>query len=71
MSKDLLTGIFQLQKALAGENWLAEAESRQPFGRLLRPYDIAFLVGYLLSEQAEMVTGSVIDFNQNGIGAWD
>jgi NAD(P)-dependent dehydrogenase (short-subunit alcohol dehydrogenase family) len=61
----------QIQKALAGENWLADAEAQQPFGRLLRPYDIAGLVGYLLSDQAEMVTGSVIDFNQNVIGAWD
>ena len=62
----------QVQKAMGkGENWLEEAESQQPFGRLLRPYDIAFLVGYLLSDQAEMMTGSVIDFNQNVIGAWD
>ncbi|MCP4396423.1 MAG: SDR family oxidoreductase [bacterium] len=61
----------QIQKTLAGENWLAEAEARQPFGRLLRPYDIAHLAAYLLSDQAEMMTGSVIDFNQNVIGAWD
>jgi NAD(P)-dependent dehydrogenase (short-subunit alcohol dehydrogenase family) len=61
----------QIQRVLAGENWLADAEARQPFGRLLRPSDIAGLVGYLLSDQAEMVTGSVIDFNQNVIGAWD
>ena len=61
----------QIQKALAGENWLAEAEAQQPFGRLLRPYDIAHLTGYLLSDQAEMMTGAVIDFNQNVIGAWD
>jgi NAD(P)-dependent dehydrogenase (short-subunit alcohol dehydrogenase family) len=61
----------QMQKTLAGENWLAEAEAKQPFGRLLRPADIAALVGYLLSDQAEMMTGSLIDFNQNVIGAWD
>jgi NAD(P)-dependent dehydrogenase (short-subunit alcohol dehydrogenase family) len=61
-----------VQKGMGkGESWLAEAEAQQPFGRLLRPYDIASLVGYLLSDQAEMVTGSVIDFNQNVIGAWD
>lgn len=61
----------QVQKALAGENWLTDAEAQQPFGRLLRPADIAALVGYLLSDQAEMMTGSLIDFNQNVIGAWD
>jgi len=42
-----------------GGNWLEDAEAQMPFGRILRPYDIASLVGYLLSEQAEMMTGSV------------
>ncbi len=61
-----------VQKGMGkGDNWLEEAEAQQPFGRLLRPYDIAYLAGYLLSDQAEMMTGSVIDFNQNVIGAWD
>lgn len=61
-----------VQKAMGkGDKWLAEAEAQQPFGRLLRPYDIASLVGYLLSDQAEMMTGSVIDFNQNVIGTGD
>ncbi len=61
-----------VQKAMGkGNDWLEEAEAQQPFGRILRPYDIASLVGYLLSDQAEMMTGSVIDFNQNVIGAWD
>jgi NAD(P)-dependent dehydrogenase (short-subunit alcohol dehydrogenase family) len=62
----------QVQKAMGkGDKWLEEAEAQQPFGRLLRSYDIASLVGYLLSDRAEMMTGSVIDFNQNVIGAWD
>ena len=64
----------QVRKAMGkGENWLEEADVQQPFGRLLRPLDIAYLVAYLLSDQAEMMTDSVIDFNQAGnvIGAWD
>jgi NAD(P)-dependent dehydrogenase (short-subunit alcohol dehydrogenase family) len=61
-----------VQKAMGkGDTWLEEAEAQQPFGRLLRPYDIAGLAAFLLSDQAEMMTGSVIDFNQNVIGAWD
>jgi NAD(P)-dependent dehydrogenase (short-subunit alcohol dehydrogenase family) len=61
-----------VQKGMGkGDNWLAEAEAQQPFGRLLRPRDLAYLTAYLLSDQAEMMTGSVIDFNQNVIGAWD
>ncbi len=54
-----------------GDNWLADAEAVLPFGRLLRPYDIAALATFLLSDQAEMMTGALIDFNQNVVGAWD
>ncbi|MBD3307315.1 SDR family oxidoreductase [candidate division KSB3 bacterium] len=61
-----------VQKGMGkGDNWLQEAEAQQPFGRLLRPLDIAYLTAYLLSDQAEMMTGAVIDCNQNVIGAWD
>lgn len=45
-------------------NWLEQASAAQPFGRLLHPKDVAPLVTYLLSAQAEMMTGSVIDFDQ-------
>ena len=51
------------------ENWLKLAEARQPFGRLLRPGDVAGLTAYLLGDDAIMMTGSVIDFNQNVVGA--
>ena len=61
-----------VQKAMGkGENWLEDAEAQQPFGRLLCPQDLAYLTAYLLGDQAEMMTGSVIDFNQNVIGVWD
>src|SRR3954454_9952344 len=46
------------------EDWLADADASRPFGRLLRPDDIAPMVTYLLSDAAEMVTGSVMDFDQ-------
>lgn len=45
--------------------WLAAADAGAPLGRLLRPDDIAPMVTYLLSDAAKMVTGSVIDFDQN------
>jgi NAD(P)-dependent dehydrogenase (short-subunit alcohol dehydrogenase family) len=51
------------------DDWLAEADASRPFGRLLRPGDIAPMVTYLLSEAAGMVTGSVIDFDQTVHGA--
>ena len=61
-----------VQKGMGkGDNWLEEAEAQMPFGRLMRPYDIAYLVNFLLSDQSEMMTGAIIDFNQNVVGAWD
>jgi NAD(P)-dependent dehydrogenase (short-subunit alcohol dehydrogenase family) len=54
----------------ADEDWLAEADRGRPLGRLLRPADIAPMVTYLLSDVAEMVTGSVIDFDQTVFGPY-
>lgn len=54
-----------------GDTWIEAAETQMLFGRLLRPYDIAFLTTFLLNDQAEMMTGALIDCNQNVIGAWD
>jgi NAD(P)-dependent dehydrogenase (short-subunit alcohol dehydrogenase family) len=51
-------------------DWLAEADAGRPFGRLLRPDDIAPMVTYLLSDAAQMVTGSVIDFDQTVHGPY-
>jgi NAD(P)-dependent dehydrogenase (short-subunit alcohol dehydrogenase family) len=51
-------------------DWLAEADASRPLGRLLRPEDIAPMVTYLLSDAAQMVTGSVIDFDQTVHGPY-
>jgi NAD(P)-dependent dehydrogenase (short-subunit alcohol dehydrogenase family) len=51
-------------------DWLAEADASRPLGRLLRPGDIAPMVTYLLSDAAQMVTGSVIDFDQTVLGPY-
>lgn len=51
-------------------DWLDAAAPAQPFGRLLRPSDIAGLATWLLSDAAEMMTGSVIDFDQTVMGAY-
>ena len=51
-------------------DWLEKAQPTQPFGRLLRPGDVAGLATYLLSDAAEMMTGALIDFDQNVMGAY-
>jgi enoyl-[acyl-carrier-protein] reductase (NADH) len=43
----------------------------QPFGRLIKPEDVSFLAVYLLSDAAEMITGALVDFDQNVMGAYD
>jgi NAD(P)-dependent dehydrogenase (short-subunit alcohol dehydrogenase family) len=51
-------------------DWLERAEPAQPFGRLLKPRDVAGLATYLLSDAAEMMTGALIDFDQTVMGAY-
>ncbi|MBM3504195.1 MAG: SDR family oxidoreductase [Alphaproteobacteria bacterium] len=52
-------------------DWLSTAEAAQPFGRLIKARDAAIMTVYLLSDAAEMVTGSLIDHDQNVMGAYD
>jgi NAD(P)-dependent dehydrogenase (short-subunit alcohol dehydrogenase family) len=52
-------------------DWLQRAEPAQPFGRLIRPGDLAGLATYLLSDAAAMMTGALIDFDQNVMGAYE
>lgn len=51
-------------------DWLDRAAPSQPFGRLIEPRDVAGLAVYLLSDAAAMMTGALIDFDQNVMGAY-
>ena len=52
-------------------DWLDAAEAAQPFGRLIKPDDIARLCLFLLGPQSGLMTGSLIDYDQMVIGAYD
>ena len=52
-----------------GEDWLAAAEARQPFGRLLKPAEVARAIAFLASDESGMMTGAVVDFDQSVAGA--
>jgi NAD(P)-dependent dehydrogenase (short-subunit alcohol dehydrogenase family) len=54
----------------AGDDWLKKAEAAQPFGQLVKPAEVAGLVAYLLAGEAGVMTGAVIDFDQNVAGAY-
>lgn len=51
------------------DNWLETGEQQSPFGRLIKPDDVARLCMYLLSDESGILTGSNIDFAQRVIGA--
>ena len=48
----------------APSDWLARAEADKPFGRLLKPTEVARAVAYLASDELGLMTGSIIDFDQ-------
>lgn len=52
------------------ENWLNAADASAPFGRILRPRDVATMVVYLLSDEAKMMTGALIDLDQHVMGIY-
>jgi NAD(P)-dependent dehydrogenase (short-subunit alcohol dehydrogenase family) len=59
-----------IQKRFHGapDDWLQTAEKRQPFGRLLKPAEVAEVAAFVLSERSGLMTGSIIDFDQNVLG---
>jgi NAD(P)-dependent dehydrogenase (short-subunit alcohol dehydrogenase family) len=55
----------------ASDDWLAQAEAAAPMGQLVKPDQLADLVCYLLSPHSGVITGSLIDYNQNVVGTSD
>jgi NAD(P)-dependent dehydrogenase (short-subunit alcohol dehydrogenase family) len=55
----------------AGDDWREKAGASLPMGKLGQPDEIADFVVFLLSDRSGVVTGSVIDWDQNVLGAFD
>lgn len=55
----------------AEDGWLAAAASRVPMGKLGQVDEIADFIVFLLSDRSGVVTGSVIDWDQNVFGGLD
>jgi NAD(P)-dependent dehydrogenase (short-subunit alcohol dehydrogenase family) len=55
----------------AGDDWREKAGAALPMGKLGQPDEIADFVVFLLSDRSGVVTGSVIDWDQNVPGAFD
>jgi NAD(P)-dependent dehydrogenase (short-subunit alcohol dehydrogenase family) len=52
----------------ASDDWLRGAEKDQPFGRLIKPAEVAEFAAILLTARSGLMTGSIIDFDQNVMG---
>src|ERR1700754_4013323 len=55
----------------ADDDWRAEAARKLPMGKLGQVDEIADFVVFLLSDRSGVVTGSVIDWDQNVFGGLD
>ncbi len=55
----------------ADDSWLEEASKKLPVGRLIDPKEVARAVSFMVSDDAGLMTGSVINFDQSIWGAYD
>jgi NAD(P)-dependent dehydrogenase (short-subunit alcohol dehydrogenase family) len=55
----------------AKDGWLAEMEKKQPFGRLIKPDEVARAVAFLASAESGLMTGAIVDFDQSVRGTYD
>ena len=62
--------LVQRQFHGAQDGWLAAAEARAPMGMLVKPVHVAGLASYLLSDASGVMTGALVDFDQNVAGAY-
>lgn len=53
----------------AADDWLEQAEADQPFGRLIKTDELVRTLAFVLSDEAGMMTGSIIDYDQSVTGA--
>jgi NAD(P)-dependent dehydrogenase (short-subunit alcohol dehydrogenase family) len=54
----------------AGADWLAKAEAGQRMGQLVKPDQLAGLVTFMLSPESGVMTGALVDYDQNVAGAY-
>lgn len=52
----------------ATDGWLERAEAQQPWGRLIKPPEIARTIVHLASPESGMITGADIDWDQTIVG---
>ncbi|MFZ9986133.1 MAG: SDR family oxidoreductase [Candidatus Nanopelagicales bacterium] len=63
--------VIQRKAHGAEDGWYEKAAATMPMGKLGQPDEIADFIVFLLSDRSGVVTGSIIDWDQNVIGALD
>jgi NAD(P)-dependent dehydrogenase (short-subunit alcohol dehydrogenase family) len=59
-----------VQSSESGDpDWLEKAAAKLPFGRLVDPEEAARAVNFLVSDDAGLMTGSIVNFDQSVWGA--
>jgi len=60
----------ELQAATSGDpDWEAKASAALPFGRLVDPAEAARAVNFMVSDDAGLMTGAIVNFDQTVWGA--
>jgi len=55
----------------ATDGWLERAEAGQPYGRLIKPPEVAKVIAFYLSDESGMMTGNIVDYDQSVQGGGD
>lgn len=55
----------------APDDWVERAEKKLPMGKMIQPKELAKLVTLMLSDQGGVMTGTIVDYDQRVIGAFD
>lgn len=59
----------QITQDGAPEDWLVAAEASRPWGRLVKPWEVANTIAFCLSPDSGILTGNIIDVDQSVLGA--
>lgn len=59
----------QMEQDGAPEDWLIAAEASRPWGRLVKPWEVANTIAFCLSPESGVLTGNLIDVDQSVLGA--
>lgn len=59
----------ELQAKDGGADWLEKVSAEMPFGRLVEPEEVARAVNFILSEDAGLMTGAIVNYDQSVWGA--